>query len=78
LLDSGITLITILEITDWACTVKDGAFHEEREWRLIVFPKLTSGAGGMSAESLEGVKVHVTADLLVPYMELNRPNPRYG
>jgi hypothetical protein len=70
LLDSGITLITILEITDWACTVKDGAFHEEREWRLIVFPNLTSGGGDTNAESLDGVKVRATADLLIPYMEL--------
>lgn len=27
-----------LHVTEWACFVKHKAFHEEREWRITVFP----------------------------------------
>ena len=34
-----LSLLLILEMTDWACTVKHRAFSEEKEWRIITYPK---------------------------------------
>jgi hypothetical protein len=64
-----ISLIIILEMSDWACAVKHSAFSEEREWRLITFPDFMS-------ENPEGVMVRPTSDLLVPYMVLKPTGKR--
>jgi hypothetical protein len=73
-INAGVTFIAILELTDWACSVKHSAFSEEREWRLIAFPNLTERWFGAELENVEGVMVRATSDLLVPYMELKPPD----
>jgi hypothetical protein len=64
-LHAELTLIMILEFTEWSSTVKHSAFSEEREWRLISFPGLQMGV-----ENPAGVQIRATSDLLIPYMVL--------
>jgi hypothetical protein len=64
-----LSLLLILEMTDWACTVKHGAFSEEKEWRIITYPKGATLVGVKPAD-YEGVSVRPTARLLLPYMIL--------
>jgi hypothetical protein len=68
-----LSLLLILEMTDWACAVKHKAFSEEKEWRVITYPK---GATLVGAQPLnyEGVSVRPTAKLLLPYMTLEPPS----
>jgi hypothetical protein len=61
-LHSELSLILILELSEWASTVKHNAFSEEREWRLISFPAQSAKVGGVS--------IRATSELLVPYMIL--------
>jgi len=60
-----LSLILILELTDWACSVKHNAFSEEREWRLISFTNF-----GAKVEKNVGVLVRPTPEFLIPYMVL--------
>jgi hypothetical protein len=32
-------------MTDWACVVKHKAFSEEKEWRIITYPKAATMVG---------------------------------
>ena len=64
-----LSLILILEMTDWACTVKHQAFSEEKEWRIITYPKGATLVG-TKPENYEGVSVRPTSKLLLPYMIL--------
>jgi len=64
-----LSLLLILEMTDWACTVKHKAFSEEKEWRIITYPKGATLVGVKPAD-YEGVSVRPTARLLLPYMIL--------
>jgi hypothetical protein len=34
-----LSILLILEMTDWACTVKHQSFAEEKEWRVVTYPK---------------------------------------
>jgi hypothetical protein len=65
-------LLLLLELTDWACTVKHQAFSEEREWRIVAYPKGATLVG-TSPKNFEGVLVRPTAKLLLPYMVLEPP-----
>lgn len=67
-----LSLVLILEMTDWACTVKHNAFSEEKEWRIITYPKGATLVG-MTPENYEGVFVRPTSKLLLPYMILEPP-----
>jgi hypothetical protein len=61
--------LLLLELTDWACSVKHHAFSEEREWRIITYPaRATLVPTG--AQNFEGVLVRPTPKLLLPYMVL--------
>jgi len=64
-----LSLLLILELTDWACTVKHKAFSEENEWRIITYPKGATLVG-TKPESYKGVSVRPTPKLLLPYMTL--------
>ncbi len=68
-----LSLLLILEMTDWACAVKHKAFSEEKEWRIITYPKGATLVGAQP-ENYEGVSVRPTAKLLLPYMILEPPS----
>jgi hypothetical protein len=60
-----LSLLLILEMTDWACTVKHRAFSEEKEWRIITYPKGATLVGVKPAD-YEGVSVRPTAGSCFP------------
>jgi hypothetical protein len=64
-----LSLILVLEMTDWACAVKHAAFSEENEWRIITYPRGATLVG-TKTENYEGVLVRPTSKLLLPYMIL--------
>lgn|GEM_PF-1241779 len=67
-----LSLILVLTMTDWACTVKHESFSEEREWRIVTYPKGAT-LSGVHSKNYEGVSVRPTARLLLPYMTLEPP-----
>lgn len=69
-----LSLLIVLEMTDWACTVKHHAFVEENEWRIITYPKGATLVG-VKPQNYKGVSVRPTSKLLLPYMILE-PLPR--
>jgi hypothetical protein len=71
----GLSLLLTLVMTDWACTVKHRAFSEEKEWRIITYPKGATLVGVEPAD-YEGVSVRPTARLLLPYMSLEPPSQK--
>ncbi len=68
-----LSLILILEMTDWACVVKHKAFSEEKEWRIVTYPRDATMVGA-SPENYKGVSVRPTEKLLLPYMILEPPS----
>jgi Protein of unknown function (DUF2971) len=64
-LDAELSLLLILEMTEWASTVKHTAFSEEREWRLISFPGFRKASANLAE-----VKIRANSELLIPYMVL--------
>jgi hypothetical protein len=64
-----LSLILVLSMTDWACSVKHESFSEEREWRIVTYPKGAT-LSGVHPKNYEGVSVRPTARLLLPYMTL--------
>ena len=56
-----LSLLLILEMTDWACAVKHKAFSEEKEWRIITYPKGATLVGA-KPENYEGVSVRPTVE----------------
>jgi hypothetical protein len=67
-----VSLLLVLEVTDWACAVKHEAFSEEHEWRIITYPRGATLVG-TRPENYEGVSVRPTSKLLLPYMILEAP-----
>lgn len=67
-----LSVLLILEMTDWACAVKHRAFSEEKEWRIITYPKGATLVG-TRPKNYEGVSVRPTPKLLLPYMILEPP-----
>lgn len=70
-----LSLFLIMEMTDWACVVKHAAFSEEKEWRIITYPKAATMMGP-TPENYKGVSVRPTSKLLLPYMILKPPPGR--
>jgi len=68
-----LSLLLVLEITNWACIVKHSSFTEEREWRVITYPREAT-LTGTHPENFEGVSIRPTSTLLLPYMTLE-PKP---
>jgi len=68
-----LSLLLILEMTDWVCAVKHNAFSEEKEWRIITYPKGATMVG-TTPENYKGVSVRPTSRLLLPYMILKPPS----
>jgi hypothetical protein len=68
-----LALLLILEMTDWVCAIKHRAFSEEKEWRIITYPKDATLVGARP-ENYEGVSVRPTSKLLLPYMILEPPS----
>jgi hypothetical protein len=68
-----LSLLLVLEMTDWASVVKHKAFSEEKEWRIITYPKGATLVG-TTPENYEGVSVRPTSRLLLPYMILEPPS----
>ena len=64
-----LSLLLVLAMTDWACSVKHESFSEEREWRIVTYPK-GAALNGVHPKNYEGVYVRPTARLLLPYMIL--------
>jgi hypothetical protein len=64
-----LSLLLILEMTDWVSSVKHKAFSEEKEWRIITYPKGATLVG-TKPENYEEVLVRPTSRLLLPYMVL--------
>jgi hypothetical protein len=64
-----LSVILILEITDWALAVKHESFSEEKEWRVVTYPKGAT-LSGMQPNNYEGVSIRPTSKLLIPYMIL--------
>jgi hypothetical protein len=48
-----LSLLLVLEMTDWACAVKHKAFSEEKEWRIITYPRRATLVGALP-ENYEG------------------------
>jgi hypothetical protein len=71
-----LSLILILEITDWACSVKHSAFKEENEWRVITYPKGATLVGE-TRPNYGGISVRPTSRLLLPYMVLRAPTGKH-
>jgi DUF2971 family protein len=68
-----LSVLLVLEMTDWACVVKHKAFSEEKEWRIITYPKGATLVG-TTPKNYEGVSVRPTSRLLLPYMILEPPS----
>jgi len=64
-----LSVILILEITDWALAVKHESFSEEKEWRVVTYPKGAT-LNGIQPNNYEGVSIRPTAKVLIPYMIL--------
>jgi|ERR1039458_1085342 hypothetical protein len=64
-----LSVLLILEMTDWAISVKHKSFSEEKEWRIITYPTAAT-LRGATPENYEGVSVRPTSKLLLPYMIL--------
>jgi hypothetical protein len=67
-----LSILLILDLTDWACAVKHNAFAAEQEWRIITYPK--SAAMGIKPEKYDGVFVTPSSKFLRPYMKLKDPS----
>jgi hypothetical protein len=70
-----LSLLLILEMTDWACAVKHRTFSEEKEWRIITYPKGATLVG-TKPMNYGGISVRPTSKLLLPYMILEPPSRR--
>ena len=46
---SELSILLILEITDWVCSVKHHAFAAEHEWRIITYPRRALFTGKKAA-----------------------------
>jgi hypothetical protein len=64
-----------LYVTKWACSVKHEAFHEEREWRITVFPSFgglrspgRAGFDGNVASPASQIKLRERRGRLLPYL----------
>jgi hypothetical protein len=68
-----LSLLLILEMTDWACAVKHRAFSEEKEWRIVTYPWGATLVGDRP-KNYKGVSVRPTSKLLLPYMILEAPS----
>lgn len=68
-----LSLLLVLEMTDWACSVKHKSFSEEKEWRIITYPKRATLVGA-KAPDYTGVLVRPTSRLLLPYMVFEPPS----
>lgn len=64
-----LSLLLVLEMTDWALAVKHESFSEEKEWRIVTYP-VGATLSGAKPSSYEGVSVRPTSKLLLPYMVL--------
>ena len=71
-----LSLLLILEMTDWACTVEHQAFSEEKEWRIITYPKGATLVG-TKPENYEGVSVRLIEALASVY-DSRRRHPGNG
>jgi len=64
-----LSLLLLLEMTDWASVVKHQSFSEEKEWRIITYPKGAT-LHGVKQPTYKGVSIRPTSKLLLPYMIL--------
>ncbi len=67
-----LSVLLVLEMTDWACAVKHRAFSEEKEWRIVTYPQGATLVGTKSP-NYESILVRPTSRLLLPYMILEPP-----
>jgi hypothetical protein len=63
------TLLTT-SLIEWVYSVKDVAFTEEQEWRLICLPDIDHFYGGNTYKHYGAVKTRVRNGVIVPYVVL--------
>jgi hypothetical protein len=68
--DTTAVVVTLLtsSLIEWVYTVKDVAFAEEQEWRLICLPDINYFYGGKTYRHYEAVKTRVRNGMIVPYV----------
>lgn len=64
-----LSLLLVLEMTDWAIVVKHQSFSEEKEWRVVTYPSAAT-LSGINPKNYEGVSIRATSKLLLPYIIL--------
>lgn len=68
-----ILTLAAMWLIEWIYTVKDPAFREEREWRLICLPEIRWDFRGESLYAHpEAVKIRIRNSGIVPYVKLRR------
>jgi hypothetical protein len=70
-----ILTLAAMWLVEWIYSVKDPAFREETEWRLICLPEIRWNLVGKSTYAHpESVQTRVRASGLLPYIKLKRNN----
>lgn len=62
-------------LVEWVYSVKDAAFEEEQEWRLICLPNITWEEGAFVYTHYDFVKSRVRNGEIVPYVVLEPTQP---
>jgi hypothetical protein len=75
--DLTITILTLtaMWLVEWIYSVKDPAFREEEEWRLICLPEVRWNLmGGSTYAHPEAIQTRVRGSGIMPYVKLQRGN----
>src|SRR5262249_15055844 len=74
-LTSAVLAFTAYWVIEWTYSVKDPAFREEAEWRLICLPEINLNLAGERIYARpESVKSRVRGSGILPYIKLSRDN----
>ena len=73
---SYVAAVAILEGLEWLYTTKHEGFAEEREWRVIAFPKRAAGLAGAAYETYQDLRFRFGRYCVVPYVELSPSSGR--
>jgi hypothetical protein len=71
----AILTLTAMWLVEWIYSVKDPAFREEEEWRLICLPEVRWNLmGGSRYTHPEAIQTRVRGSGIIPYVKLKRDN----
>lgn len=74
-ISAAVLAFTAMWLVEWIYTVKDTAFQEEQEWRLICLPEIRWNLFGEAIYAHpESVKTRVRGSGIVPYVKLKAGN----